>query len=356
MRIKVIHGGLLTTVQDKGRWGYQAMGMPVAGAMDQRSLCIGNILSGNRMDKACLEITLSGPALEIIHGEGLVAYAGAELGLSMNGIPSPSWKALRVSEGDRISFSLPGSNGCRGYLCFSGGIDVPPVMGSRSTYLRGKIGGMEGRPLRSGDILQTGPMPALWIRTEGFECPYDLRPDLSPENPFRVIPGPQEDKFTDKGQKDFYNSVYTISELADRMGFRLTGTKIELLSTSDIISDPVPLGSIQVPGHGEPIVMMADRQTTGGYAKIAVMSSVDLGRLAQRLPGEKITFTKISFQEGLKISRNLSNNMNRLLRERARYRTQPVPGKDMLFARSGRFTLSANGVTHEVEWKKIDPD
>jgi len=356
MRIKVIHGGLLTTVQDKGRWGYQAMGMPVAGAMDQRSLNIGNILSGNGMDTACLEITLSGPTLDILHGDGLVAYAGAELGFSINGIPSPSWKALRVSEGNRISFSGPGSNGCIGYLCFAGGIDTPPVMGSRSTYLRGRIGGIEGRALRSGDILQTGPMPALWIRTEGFECPGDLRPDLSLEKPFRVIPGPQEEKFSDKGQKDFYNSVYTVSELADRMGFRLKGSKVELLSNADIISDPVPLGAIQVPGHGEPIVMMADRQTTGGYAKIAVMSSVDLGRLAQRIPGEKIRFSKISFQEGLEISRSLSRNMSRLLRERARYRTQPVLGKGRIFQDAGRFTISVRGEPHQVEWKEIDPD
>ncbi|MBN1333764.1 MAG: biotin-dependent carboxyltransferase family protein [Synergistales bacterium] len=352
MKIRVLSSGLLSTIQDKGRWGFQAIGMPVAGAMDLYSLKIGNILSGNPENAAALEITFKGPTLEVIHGEGLLSCTGADLGLRINDRPCPLWRSITLTAGDQVSFSGLDGKGCRGYLCFSGGIDVPQVMNSRSTYLRGGIGGMNGRAISSGDLLETGPLPYLWKRTAGLECPHHLIPDLFNDLPFRVIPGPQEDKFTDQGKNTFYSSVYTVTDLADRMGFRLKGTPVEHISSADIISDAIPLGAVQIPGHGQPIVMMADRQTTGGYAKIGVMSSVDVYRLAQKLPGEKIRFTRITLEEALYIRSLMEQTILEMKRVRAKYRSRILPKDHFSGDLSGTFSVVLDGVVHRIDWEE----
>jgi len=352
LKIRVLSGGLLSTIQDMGRWGFQAMGMPVAGAMDLYSLMIGNILSGNHENEACLEITIQGPDLEVVQGEGLLSCTGADLGFMINNRPCPLWHSITVTSGDHISFSPSCSKGCRSYLCFSGGIDVPPVMNSRSTYLRGGIGGMDGRAIKSGDILETGPLPALWGRTAGFECPNNLIPDLFNDEPLRVIPGPQEEKFTDRGKDTFYNSLYTVTALADRMGIRLEGIPVEHASSADIISDAIPLGAIQIPGHGQPIVMMADHQTTGGYAKIGVVSSVDVYRLAQKLPGEKIRFTRITPKEALDIRCRMEQAILEMKSARAGFRSRILPQGPLQDNLSGTFSMVLDGKAHRIYWEE----
>ncbi len=325
MSILVEHPGMLTTVQDLGRWGYQAMGIPVAGAMDPLSLRIGNLLLGNPENAAALECTLLGPTLRMGSGKTLLVLTGADLGMKINGKEVPAWKVLELVEGDRISFSGPQGKGCRGYLCLAGGIEVPPLLGSRSTYLRGKLGGFEGRALQKGDSLSLGKPDILWERCADLVCPEELRPQNPPGGAFRVILGPQEEYFTDAGKKTFFSSEYVVSSAADRMGFRLEGPKVEHREGADIISDAIPPGAIQVPGHGEPIVMMADRQTTGGYAKIGVLAGGDFGRFAQKIPGDTVRFTSISLSAGRKLLEKQEKTLRELERLRASHRSRPQP-------------------------------
>jgi len=285
--------GMLTTVQDGGRWGYPGKGMPVAGAMDLPSFRLGNILAGNEENEGALEVTLLGPTLFVAEGEGMAAVTGADLGFQVNGRPAPMWTAVAVGAGDVLSFSGPRS-GCRAYLCLSGGVDVPPVMESRSTYTRARVGGFQGRALKKGDIVRCGEPLPLWRKCEGLVCPEALRPCYLPDAPLRVVPGPQDDLFTEKGKETFYGSDYAVSNSADRMGYRMDGPEIEHTGAADIISDAIPLGAVQVPDHGQPIVMLADRPTTGGYTKIGVVCSVHLSALSPRPPGQTVRFPKTS--------------------------------------------------------------
>jgi biotin-dependent carboxylase-like uncharacterized protein len=304
--------GMFTTVQDLGRYGWQMQGVSVAGAMDAAAFRMGNILVGNGKDPsgrepAGLEITVIGPSIQVLEGQGCFAVTGAEVGVTKNGAPAACWMTHKLAAGDAIGFSPrrnpPEGGSVRTYFCVSGGIDVPVVMGSRSTYVRGKFGGHEGRSLRTGDVLATGAPSAFWEKCEGRVCPPRLRPIRDPSAPLRAIPGPQDDLFTEEGLQTFYSSEYVITNSSDRMGYRLEGPAIQHKCGADIVSDAVPLGSVQVPGHGQPIVLLADRQTTGGYAKIAVVCAVDVGNLAQRLPGQKVRFEKITADEAVSLLR-----------------------------------------------------
>jgi biotin-dependent carboxylase-like uncharacterized protein len=352
MKIQTLSPGLLTTVQDLGRWGFQGQGIPVAGAMDGFALQAGNILVGNERNLAALEITVMGPSLSVLEGEGMVCLTGAELDLRINGQKVPTWTALPVSTGDSITIGGPLGHGSRGYLCISGGIDVPLIMGSRSTYLRAAIGGLEGRSLRKGDIFLSGPNPSLWERCEGFRCPEAIRPVYGTGDPLRVIPGPQDDLFTSEGIETFLRSEYTITNDADRMGYRFEGPSIEHSSGADIVSDAIPLGSIQVPGHGKPIAMLADRQTTGGYTKIAVLATPDIAALAQKLPGEKVHFRIITLAEAIEETKREGKKLSDLSLARATYRSRQAvqtatPGK-------GVWTLSVEGTSYDVSWEALD--
>ncbi len=349
--------GMLTTVQDIGRWGAQGQGMPVAGAMDAQAFRMGNIIVGNREEDAGIEVTLMGPKLLVVEGEGIVAVTGAELGFSVNGHAVPNWTAVKIGEGDVLSFSAPRS-GCRAYLCLSGGIDVPSVLGSRSTYTRAKVGGVEGRALKKGDRLPCGEPGPLWRRCAGFVCPEELRPRYDPAAPLRVIAGPQDDHFTPAGRETFYASEYTISNSADRMGYRLDGPVIEHEGAADIISDAIPLGAVQVPGHGQPIVMLADRQTTGGYTKIGVVCSVDMAALSQRLPGEKVRFVSVSLKDALALAREAGGKRQRLLELRAAWRSHPAPAvlpveEITMPVTRGEVLLHLDGEAHSVTWEEI---
>jgi biotin-dependent carboxylase-like uncharacterized protein len=286
---KIVQPGLLTTVQDLGRYGYQQYGVPVSGAMDNYALRIANLLVGNNEGAAGLEITLLGLRLQLIEAS-VFAVTGADLSPVLNNKPLPMWEAVTVGCGAAISFPRP-KRGCRSYLAVAGGIDIPKVLGSSSTYVKSRIGGVAGRPLRAGDCLKSGTArPGILAG----KLPPQYVPEYRNQSELRVILGPQDDHFTEKGIHDFLHSEYTISTEADRVGYRLQGPRIEHKAGADIISDGIPLGAVQVPGDGLPIVLMADRQTTGGYAKIATVITVDVAKLAQAKPGDKVRFEQIT--------------------------------------------------------------
>ena len=289
---EVVQPGLLTTVQDMGRYGYQQYGVPVSGAMDSFALRVANLLLGNNEGEACLEITLLGLRLRVLE-DTVVAITGADLSPMLNNSSLPMWEAVMVRHGDNISFPKP-KRGCRSYLAVADGIDVPRVMGSSSTYVKSHLGGLEGRPLRAGDRLKSGKASPRIL--EG-KLPSQYIPEYQNQSELRVILGPQDDHFTEKGIHTFLHSEYTISTEADRVGYRLHGPCVEHKAGADIISDGIPLGAVQVPGNGLPIVLLADRQTTGGYTKIATVITVDIPKLAQAKPGDKVRFIQITEEE-----------------------------------------------------------
>ncbi|PTX58842.1 antagonist of KipI [Melghirimyces profundicolus] len=293
--ITVVNPGLLTTVQDLGRTGYQQFGMVVSGAMDPFSLQVGNILVGNPRGAAGLEITLSGPVLRF-EKECLVALTGADLSPLLDDQPAPMWKGFSVGRGQVLSFRRP-VEGIRAYLTVSGGIDVPEVMGSRSTYINGGIGGYRGRALEKGDVLTVGVNP---VPREGKRLAYGLRPRYGKEVTLRAVPGPQSEAFTEEAVGTFFSEAYEVTPRSDRMGYRLKGPRLFHKEKADILSDAIAPGSVQVPAEGQPIVLLADRQTTGGYAKIATVISADLPRLAQAGPGCRVRFERIDVAEAEK--------------------------------------------------------
>lgn len=297
-KIKVINPGLLTTVQDSGRKGYQKQGIPVSGVMDTDAYEAANALVRNSENAAVLEMTVWGGSFSFT-GDAICALTGADMQPVLDGKAVPMYQAFQVHDGSRLDLH-PVSNGCRTYLAVSGGIDVPVVMGSRSTYRKCLIGGFEGRELRAGDILSVGETEAdnCTVSDPKYSIPTDAKTAsgvlrrYEKEITVRVVMGPQDDYFTEKGIKTFFSGSYTVSDQSDRMGCRLEGPVIESVNGTDIISDGTVFGSIQVTGAGLPIVLMADRQTTGGYAKIATVCTEDLPLLAQAMPGTIVHFTK----------------------------------------------------------------
>lgn len=290
---RVINPGLSTTVQDLGRVGFQRYGVPVSGAMDTYALMAANLLVGNQPNEACLETTLLGPELEFLN-QAQIAITGAALSSTINGKSVPCWQTLQVCRGDVLSFGYL-KNGCRAYLAVRRGFDVPPVLGSKSTYVRGGFGGLEGRPLRAGDII--GTCQAGKPLKSGYSMPKELIPSYSSELKVEVVLGPQSDFFTDRGLETFLSGVYTVTVESDRMGYRLEGPEVEQKEFLDMVSDAVPVGSVQVPRNGEPIIVMKDAQTTGGYPKIAVVATPDISLLGQAKPNHKIRFSKVSFRQ-----------------------------------------------------------
>jgi KipI family sensor histidine kinase inhibitor len=292
--LEVVRAGTLTTVQDLGRIGYQAVGVPGSGAMDRFSLRIANILVGNPEGEAALEITLYGPRLKAV-SDGVIAVTGGDLGAFVDGRPLPRWEAVPIKAGSEISFAGP-RQGCRCYLGVAGGIVVPEIMGSKSTYLRGRFGGLAGRPLKAGDLLKIGLPNSIkaWSKKPGISG--DLLPQLVGPWEIRVVLGPQDDYFSRETLNTFLNSEYLIGPASDRMGYRLQGPMIKP-EEADIISDGIPMGAIQVPADGSPIILLADRQTTGGYPKIATVISPDIGKLAQARPGERVVFRQVTAEE-----------------------------------------------------------
>jgi antagonist of KipI len=312
--LEVLEGGLLTTVQDLGRYGYERFGIPVAGAMDPFALRAANALVGNAWDQAALEITITGPVLRA-RQSCLIAVTGGNLTPRLNGREIPLWTAIFVRRGGIIDFGGRKS-GCRAYLAVAGGFDVPPVMGSRSTYLRGSFGGFKGRALQQSDVLPVGSSRVHLPSLAGACLPAEGLPPYSDELEVQVIFGPQDDYFTEEGLATFLSGEYQVSLTADRMGYRLQGPVIAHKETADIISDGIALGTVQVPADGQPIIMMADRQTTGGYTKIAAVVSADMPLLAQCLPGKsRIRFKASTVEEAQERYRQMRRNLEREIEE-----------------------------------------
>ncbi len=306
--IQIKQAGMLTTVQDLGRWGFGRFGMPVAGVMDEYAARVANILLGNKENTPVLEITLMGPTLTF-DAETAFVVSGGDLQPHLNNAPITLWTVYQAQAGDTLSFAGL-KNGCRTYLAVTGGFQVETVMGSASTYLRGKLGGYDGRALKAGDVLLTDQAESHKI-FPGCSLPSNALPHQNEET-IRVILGPQDDAFTGQGIDVFLSEPYTVTNEADRMGYRLDGPKIEHKSGADIISDGIAPGAIQVPAHGTPIIMLADRQTTGGYTKIANVISVDLSTVAQKKPGEIIRFKQISIREAQQLYREREQQLEHL--------------------------------------------
>ena len=292
--IEVIDGGFLTTVQDLGRYGYQRYGVPVSGAADPFALRVANRLAGNSEDAAGLEFTLVGPRLRV-QATTVMALAGADLSPRIDGQPAALWEPLVAPVGATLSFG-DARDGVRGYLAVHGGISVPKVLGSRSTYVRSRLGGFDGRPLQAGDRLPVpGERPASHI--EARRCPHGDIPRYGHTHVLRVVLGPQDSAFTENGIRTFLSSTYVVSGQSDRIGYRLQGPVIEHATSPDIVSDGIPYGAVQVAGDGMPIVLLVDRGTTGGYTKIATVISVDLPRLAQAAAGDIVAFQPVTVGE-----------------------------------------------------------
>lgn len=299
-KIQIISPGLFTTVQDLGRNGYQSLGVPVSGAMDSYSLRVANKLVGNDPGSAGLEITVIGPTIKFL-AEQLISITGADISPSVDGSPVPCWKALRIASGSELTFGEM-RNGMRSYIAFAGGIDVPLVMESRSTYVTGRFGGLDGRKLEENDVLST--IDNL-DNSDVFQMPDNFVPKVyGSDHSVRVVLGPQSDEFDDKAIDLLVNSTFTISIDADRVGYRLEGPIISHKSGPDIVSQGNTLGAIQVSGDGVPTILMADRGTAGGYAKIATVISADIPILAQALPGDEIGLSVVEIDDAVRALRD----------------------------------------------------
>ena len=294
MIMKVITPGPLSTVQDGGRFGYMSTGFGSGGAMDLRAMRIANILVGNNENDGVIEMTMMGMTVTF-DCDSVIALTGADMQPKLNGEEIPMYESVPVHPEDKLTLGAA-QTGMRGYLAVAGGFDIEPVMGSFSTNMKVKLGGFQGRKLQAGDKL---PLRQSLTMADLGKNKCDPENDYPKETTVRVMFGPQDDYFTDKGINTFLTARYSVSGQSDRMGVRLEGEKIENKNGVDIISDGIAYGSVQIPASGTPIIMMADRQTTGGYAKIATVITADLYKIAQAKPGSFIRFQAVSEKEAV---------------------------------------------------------
>jgi KipI family sensor histidine kinase inhibitor len=307
--IQVQSGGIMTTVQDEGRTGYQKDGFCVSGAMDRLSYALANMIAGNPPGAAVLETTFSGPEIRFTLPADFV-ITGADQKPTLDGKSVPLYARIHAEEGSVLSLGMTAA-GMRSYIAFTGGVLVPEILGSRSTSLKYHLGGFCGRGLQKGDELAIGAVGCHWNHVpvlpesarNGFikliETLQPVRPVKTPQDVLtvRVVKGPQYKQFSEKGIASFSDGVYTVSPESDRMGYRCTGPEVESVRGTDIISDGIVCGSVQIPASGKPIVMMADHQTAGGYAKIATVIEADIPLLAQSTPGTIVRFCFVSQED-----------------------------------------------------------
>ncbi|MFD1851412.1 biotin-dependent carboxyltransferase family protein [Oceanobacillus bengalensis] len=308
--IHIIKPGLLTTVQDLGRYGYQKYGVITSGVMDHLAHRIANLLVGNEEKKATLEVTLVGPVIQF-EKDALIALSGADLSPTINGKPVRMWRTLFVKKGSKLKFGRC-RQGCRTYIAIAGGINVPKVMNSQSTYLRAGIGGFEGRALEADDRLVTGELSRLSkditsiiteeVDDEASELDWSIATSFistysSERYLIRTMEGRQFDLFDETSRQVFFENEFKVTTQSDRMGYRLKGANLHVAEAGELISEAVAFGSVQVPSDGNPIILLADRQTTGGYPKIGQVATVDFSKLAQMKPGDKLRFKKITHEE-----------------------------------------------------------
>jgi len=293
--LRVISPGMLTTIQDHGRWGWQDRGVPVAGPMDPRAHRVANTLVGNEIDAATLELTLLGPEMEF-DDERIAAVAGADFEVAVDGRAMPVNVPFAVGAGSVLRFGSR-RRGARAYLAIAGGIAVPPVLNSRATHLPSAMGGLEGRPLRAGDRLPLGKRGRTpFFPTKGYD------PFLSAPNGHataRILPGPQLDRFAPEALDVLQSGPFVVDAASNRMGFRLRGPVLRHAGDGEMLSDATTLGALQVPPAGQPILLMADRQTTGGYPSLATVISADIGLAGQLAPGDSISFVVSTVREAM---------------------------------------------------------
>ncbi len=296
--IQILEPGALTTVQDLGRPGHLRYGIPPSGPIDHAAFVTANRLAGNGDGAAGLECTVLGPRF-VAEAPCAIAVTGALMPLTINGAEAPAWTTLILREGDVVKLG-PARAGLRAYVALSGGLDVPSALGSRSTYVRGRLGGLDGRALRKDDRLAlfSAPLPRL-RRARARAIPA-----FDPEPEIRVVLGPQADRFTDEGLRTLLGGAYEMLPQSDRMGARFRGERIAHVAGHDILSDGIALGSIQVPGDGQPIALLVDRQSTGGYTKAATVCSFDIGRLGQVKPGHRVRFRAVDLAQAQRTLRD----------------------------------------------------
>ncbi len=316
MPIEVRKPGLSTTVQDTGRSGYYHVGIPPSGALDQYSQTTANRLVGNLPTAAVLECVYMGPELRFTE-DAVVAVTGADLPPKVNGQPRPGWEAFAVEAGDILDFDFIKS-GARAFVAVSGGIDVPLVLGSRSTYGLGALGGVEGRPLVTGDVLPVGEGTSR----PGRRVPDELRPTLGKEVEVRVVMGLYDHVLAPEGRENFLATTWTLTPVADRVGFRYRGATLQTVDRtppfgagqdpSNIVDAPYPIGSIQVPGGVEPIILHRDAVSGGGYMMIATVISGDLDVVAQSAPNTQTRFVEVSLEQALAARRDYRQRAQRV--------------------------------------------
>lgn len=310
MGIIVENPGIQTTVQDEGRFGYQQFGVSPAGPMDVRSFYLANILVGNDKGEGALELTFSGPTLKFTK-DIVIAITGADMRPEINGAVISNYQAVKVKAGDVLSFGFVNGPGCRSYIAFAGGLDIPLVMGSKSTLMRNELGGVKGRKLQKGDKIEfVNPKTVLPNMKK-----RKILPEKFPQKELtlRVLTGPQDTDFSAGELKKFFWHSAVITNEFDRMGCRLRREiPLKHIGDGNIITDGIAFGSIQVPPNGQPIIMLADRQSTGGYTKIGTVISVDLPKLAQCVPGYKVRFINVGIELAQKLYLEHLDEMNRL--------------------------------------------
>lgn len=320
----VVRSGLMTTLQDAGRFGYQKYGVTVSGTMDPFAARMANLLVGNPDFEAVLEITLVGPTLRF-DCDAWIAVCGGSFDARVGGRLLREWQPVRIRGGEALKFGAA-REGCRAYLSVAGGFDVPQVMGSKSTTLRAGLGGHEGRALHDGDVLPLGEpsgLPAELKELEGelggepfYEAGWsigmDVRPAYQPNPILRVLPGGEWERFTPESREWFVAMPFRITPQSDRMGCRLSGPRLELSQPQEMLSEAVTFGTIQVTPEGHPILLQADSPVTGGYPKIAQVISVDLPLLAQAKPGEEIRFRLVSLREAQDLYRRREQEIQRV--------------------------------------------
>ncbi|MDB5834946.1 MAG: allophanate hydrolase [Caballeronia sp.] len=317
--IEVVKPGLATSVQDTGRQGYYYVGIPPSGALDQFSLRAANLLVGNSEDAAALECTLLGPQL-VFHADTLIAVTGAEMTPKIDGVAQACNVSLRIKAGSTLTFDHVKA-GARACLAVAGGIDVPVVLGSRSTYTLGAIGGLNGRRLQKGDRL-TSQAPARQAE-EGRELHADLRTPLFKEIELRVLPGLYHHRLTDESARTFFDDTWVVAPEADRIGYRYKqGRALQFrervqpfgagADPSNIVDACYPIGSIQVPGGLEPIILHRDAVSGGGYATIGTVISADMDLIGQMQPNHRARFVAVSMEQTLAARRVANERLARL--------------------------------------------
>ncbi|KHE71548.1 biotin-dependent carboxyltransferase family protein [Halobacillus sp. BBL2006] len=317
--IKVIKPGLQTTVQDDGRIGYYETGMPPSGALDQYSYGIANLLVGNDKGAACLEITMMGPELAF-EKDSTIAITGGTIPPKINGEDVPMWETLEVKEGDVLSFDFV-KQGARAYLAVAGGIDVPVIMDSRSTYTLCGIGGYEGRALEADDSLSIGNMKERDIKI-GTSVPEQYVPQFTTKHDIRIIIGLCSYRLTEESKQRFLDLEWTVTPEANRVGYRLKGERLDFVpreqpfgagsNPSNVVDLGYPIGSIQIPDGVEPIALLNDAVTGGGYATVATIISTDLNRIAQAKTNEKIKFVSVTLDEALEARKETKQNLEEI--------------------------------------------